>query len=82
MESKTSLFRSRTIIKLILSSDTSKICTISAYEKNKTECKGLYYLITEVSKRTENISEKIKLDKLKDYSDIKKDEEECLACQA
>jgi ribonucleoside-diphosphate reductase alpha chain len=48
----------------------------------ETECKGLYYLRTEVSKRAENISEKIKLDKLKDYSDIKKDEEECLACQA
>ena len=46
------------------------------------ECKGLYYLRTEVSKRAENIAQKVVLDKLKDYSDIKKEEEECLACQA
>tara|TARA_R100000315_G_C5234382_1_gene145708 strand:- start:1334 stop:3097 length:1764 start_codon:yes stop_codon:yes gene_type:complete len=48
----------------------------------ETECKGLYYLRTEVSKRAENIAQKVVLDKLKDYSDIKKEEEECLACQA
>ena len=47
----------------------------------ETECKGLYYLRTEVSNKAENISEKVALDKLKDYSDIKKDEEECVACQ-
>jgi ribonucleoside-diphosphate reductase alpha chain len=45
-------------------------------------CKGLYYLRTEVSHRAENIASKVKLDKLSDFSDIKKDEEECLACQA
>jgi hypothetical protein len=39
-------------------------------------------LRTEVSKRAENIAQKVVLDKLKDYSDIKKEEEECLACQA
>ena len=48
----------------------------------ETECKGLYYLRTEVSKRAENIAQIVVLDKLKDYSDIKKEEEECLACQA
>lgn len=47
----------------------------------ETECKGLYYLRTEVSKRAENISQKVKLDKLKDYSDIAKEEAECVSCQ-
>ena len=41
----------------------------------ETECKGLYYLRTEVSNKAENISQKVELDKLRDYSDIKKDEE-------
>ena len=47
----------------------------------ETECKGLYYLRTEVSNKAENISQKVELDKLRDYSDIKKDEEECVSCQ-
>ena len=47
----------------------------------ETECKGLCYLRTEVSNKAENISQKVELDKLRDYSDIKKDEEECVSCQ-
>ena len=47
----------------------------------ETECKGLYYLRTEVSNKAENISQKVALDKLNDFSDIKKDEEDCVACQ-
>ena len=47
----------------------------------ETECKGLYYLRTEVSNKAENISQKVELDNLRDYSDIKKDEEECVSCQ-
>jgi ribonucleoside-diphosphate reductase alpha chain len=47
----------------------------------ETECKGLYYLRTEVSNRTENITTKVKLNKLTDYSEVKKSEEECVSCQ-
>ena len=47
----------------------------------KDECKGLYYLRTETSKRAENIASKVQLDKLRDISDIKKDEDECVSCQ-
>ena len=49
------------------------------FEAWKTECKGLYYLRTETSHRAENVSEKVKLDKLKDYK--QDDEEGCVACQ-
>ena len=47
----------------------------------KDECKGLYYLRTETSHRVENVSEKVKLNKLKDYSEVKDTEEDCEACQ-
>lgn len=53
-------------------------CHMRAWE---TECKGLYYLRTEVSNRAENISQKVALNKLADFSEIKKDESECVACQ-
>ena len=43
----------------------------------KEECKGLYYLRTETSHRVENVSEKVKLNKLKDYSEVKDTEEDC-----
>ena len=44
-------------------------------------CKGLYYLRTEVSNRAENITTKVELNKLTDYSEVKKAEEECVSCQ-
>ena len=47
----------------------------------ETECKGLYYLRTEVSNRAENITTKVELNKLTDYSEVKKSEEECVSCQ-
>ena len=47
----------------------------------KDECKGLYYLRTETSHRAENVAEKIKLNKLKDYSEVEQSEEDCEACQ-
>ena len=47
----------------------------------KHECKGLYYLRTETSHRAENVAEKVKLNKLKDYSEDADDEESCEACQ-
>jgi len=47
----------------------------------KDECKGLYYLRTETSHRAENVAEKVKLNKLKDYSDSEQLEEDCEACQ-
>jgi len=47
----------------------------------KHECKGLYYLRTETSHRAENVAEKIKLNKLKDYSEDAQTEEDCEACQ-
>ena len=47
----------------------------------KEECKGLYYLRTETSHRAENVAEKVKLDKLKDYSEVEQSEEDCEACQ-
>ena len=47
----------------------------------KHECKGLYYLRTETSNKAENVAEKVKLDKLKDYSEQAEDEESCEACQ-
>ena len=48
----------------------------------ETECKGLYYLRTEViSNRAENITTKVELNKLTDYSEVKKSEEECVGCQ-
>ena len=46
----------------------------------KHECKGLYYLRTETSNRAENVAEKVKLNKLKDYSEVSQ-EEDCEACQ-
>ena len=51
---------------------------LKAWEK---ECKGLYYLRTEVSNRAENVSQKVELNKLSDYSDIKKEEDDCINCQ-
>ena len=51
---------------------------IKAWEK---ECKGLYYLRTEVSNRAEDVSQKVELNKLKDYQDIKKEEDDCINCQ-
>jgi ribonucleoside-diphosphate reductase alpha chain len=47
----------------------------------KDECKGLYYLRTETSHRAENVAEKVKLNKLKDYSEVTQSEEDCEACQ-
>ena len=47
----------------------------------KRECKGLYYLRTETSNRPENVAEKVKLDKLKDYSEVEQSEDDCPACQ-
>ena len=47
----------------------------------KHECKGLYYLRTETSHRAENVAEKIKLNKLKDYSEDVQSEEDCPACE-
>jgi ribonucleoside-diphosphate reductase alpha chain len=46
----------------------------------RQECKGLYYLRTETSNRAENVSEKVKLNKLKDYTESQS-QEECTACQ-
>ena len=51
---------------------------IKAWE---TECKGLYYLRTEVSNRAEDVSQKVELNKLTDYQDIKKEEDDCINCQ-
>ena len=51
---------------------------IKAWEK---ECKGLYYLRTEVSNRAEDVSQKVELNKLRDYQDIKKEEDDCINCQ-
>ena len=51
---------------------------IKAWEN---ECKGLYYLRTEVSNRAENVSQKVELNKLRDYQDIKKEEDDCINCQ-
>ena len=51
---------------------------IKAWEN---ECKGLYYLRTEVSNRAEDVSQKIELNKLRDYQDIKKEEDDCINCQ-
>ncbi len=51
---------------------------IKAWE---TECKGLYYSRTEVSNRAEDVSQKVELNKLKDYQDIKKEEDDCINCQ-
>ena len=51
---------------------------IKAWE---TECKGLYYLRTEVSNRAEDVSQKVELNKLADYQDIKKEEDDCINCQ-
>tara|TARA_E500000318_G_scaffold85124_1_gene80987 strand:+ start:2058 stop:3824 length:1767 start_codon:yes stop_codon:yes gene_type:complete len=50
------------------------------FEAWKNECKGLYYLRTETSHRAENVSEKVKLEKLKDYKQ-EDDAEECVSCQ-
>ena len=47
----------------------------------KNECKGLYYLRTETSHKAENVAEKVKLNKLKDYSEAEQSEEDCEACQ-
>ena len=47
----------------------------------KHECKGLYYLRTETSHKAENVAEKVKLNKLKDYSEAEQSEEDCEACQ-
>ena len=47
----------------------------------KHECKGLYYLRTETSHRAENVAEKVKLNKLKDYSEDTQSQEDCEACQ-
>jgi len=47
----------------------------------KQGTKGLYYLRTETSNKAENVAEKVKLDKLKDYSEQAEDEESCEACQ-
>jgi ribonucleoside-diphosphate reductase alpha chain len=47
----------------------------------KHECKGLYYLRTETSHRAENVAEKVKLNKLKDYSEDVQSEEDCPACE-
>ena len=47
----------------------------------KHECKGLYYLRTETSHRAENVTEKVKLNKLKDYSEDTQSQEDCEACQ-
>ena len=49
------------------------------FEAWKTECKGLYYLRTETSNRAENVSEKVKLEKLKDYK--QEEDNSCLACE-
>jgi ribonucleoside-diphosphate reductase alpha chain len=46
----------------------------------KQECKGLYYLRTETSNRAENVSEKVKLNKLKDYTESQS-QEDCVSCQ-
>ena len=51
---------------------------IKAWEN---ECKGLYYLRTEVSNRAEDVSQKVELNKLRDYQDIKKEEDDCINCQ-
>ena len=51
---------------------------IKAWEN---ECKGLYYLRTEVSNRAENVSQKVELNKFRDYQDIKKEEDDCINCQ-
>ena len=47
----------------------------------KDECKGLYYLRTETTSKAEKVSDKVELDKLRDYSELKQEEEECIACQ-
>ncbi len=40
-----------------------------------------FWGVTETSHRAENVSEKVKLNKLKDYSEVKDTEEDCEACQ-
>ena len=47
----------------------------------ENECKGLYYLRTETTSKAEKVSDKVALDKLRDYSELKQEEEECIACQ-
>ena len=45
----------------------------------KLGCKGLYYLRTETTQRAENVAEKIKSDKLKDFID--QEDDSCVACE-
>jgi ribonucleoside-diphosphate reductase alpha chain len=45
----------------------------------KLGCKGLYYLRTETTQRAENVAEKIKRDKLKDF--VAQEDESCVACE-
>ncbi len=45
----------------------------------KLGCKGLYYLRTETTQRAENVAEKIKSDKLKDF--VEQEDESCVACE-
>ena len=49
------------------------------YNAWKLGCKGLYYLRTETTQRAENVAEKIKQDKLKDY--VEQEDESCVACE-
>ena len=45
----------------------------------KLGCKGLYYLRTETTQRAENVAEKIKSDKLKDF--VSQEDDSCVACE-
>ena len=73
---------SRPIIKCILSQQVLQENIYMMYTLSwREECKGLYYLRTETSHRAENVSEKVKLNKLKDYSEVKDTEEDREACQ-
>ena len=60
---------------------SKKYLTKTHIKEWENECKGLYYLRTEVSNRAENVSQKVELNKLRDYQDIKKEEDDCINCQ-
>jgi len=50
----------------------------------KYGCKGLYYLRTEASRKTENLSEKVDYERLSEYSDLLsqvQNQNECVACE-
>ncbi len=47
----------------------------------KYGCKGLYYLRTESSNRPEDISKKVKKERLVEFNEVKQSDSECIACE-